>query len=138
VRRGLGRGRVLIGIGAVLAVLGVWLPWYTVGGEVLPAYSANGFDGAGVIVFFVAVLMLGVLALPYAARTGSSPLDRAAVYAALVLIGLIAIGVEVVTSLNEGRLSGPDRAPGLWLSGIGMLIAAWGTAELAAERPGPL
>ena len=27
--------------------------------------------------------------------------------------------MEIITSLNEGRLSGPDRAPGLWLSGVG-------------------
>ena len=86
-RRGLGRGRALIGIGAVVALIGVWFAWYTVGGEVLPAYSANGFDGAGVLVFFAAVGMLGVLALPYASRNGSSGLDRAAVYAALVLVG---------------------------------------------------
>jgi hypothetical protein len=35
-------------------------------------------------------------------------------------------------------LSGPDRAPGLWLAVIGMALATWGTAELAAERPSSL
>ena len=82
--------------------------------------------------------MLGVLALPYASRTGSSALDRPAVYAALVLAGLAGLGVELLTSFNEERLGWPDRAPGLWLAGIGMIVAAWGTAELAAEKPAPL
>jgi hypothetical protein len=138
VRRGLSRGRALIGIGAVLALVGVWLPWYTVGGEVLPSYSANGFDGVGVLVFFAAVGMLGLLTLPYASRHGTSGLDRAAVFGAVVLVGLVGLGIEVLTSFHEGRLSGPDRAPGLWLSAVGVLVALWGTAELAAESRAPL
>jgi hypothetical protein len=60
------------------------------------------------------------------------------VFAILVLVGLVGIGIEVLTSFNEGRLSGPDRAPGLWISGIGIAIAVWGTAELAVESPRPL
>jgi hypothetical protein len=128
---------VLIGIGAVVALIGVWLPWYTVGGEVLPPYSANGFDGGGVLVFFAAVGLLGLLALPYASRHGTSGLDRASVFGAVALVGLVGLGIEIVTSFNEGRLSGPDRAPGLWLSAAGVLLAVWGTAELAAESRGP-
>jgi hypothetical protein len=138
VRRGLGRGRALIGIGAVLGLIGVWLPWYTVGGEILPPYSANGFDGAGVLVFLASVGMLGVIALPYASRNRTSTLDRAAVFAVLVLIGLAGIGIELLTSFNEDRLGWPDDALGLWLSGIGMILAGWGAAELAAEKPPPL
>ena len=137
-RRGLGRGRVLIGIGAVLALIGAWLPWYTVGGVVLPAESGNGFDGAGVLTFLASVFLLGLLALPYASRNQSSSLDRAIVFAALVFVGIVGIAIEVVTSLGAERLSGPDRAPGLWLAIIGMALATWGTAELAAERPSSL
>jgi hypothetical protein len=29
----------------------------------------------------------------------------------------------------------PDRAPGMWLSGAGLLIVAWGVAEILTERP---
>ena len=140
-RRGLGRGRALIGIGALLALVGIWLPWYTVGGEVLPALTGSGFDGAGVLVFLAAVAMLGVLALPYASRTRSSAFDRAAVFAALVLVGVIGLAIEAWTQFTaqpESRLGGPLEAPGLWLSGIGLVLAAWGTAELAAEKPPPL
>jgi hypothetical protein len=151
VRRGLGRGRALIGIGAVTALVGVatsvltyalgvgtWLPWWSVGGDILPALHGRGFDGAGVLVFLASVGMLGVLTLPYASRHQSSALDRPAAYAALVLLGLIGIAIEVLTSFGEARLSGPDRAPGLWLAAVGMALATWGTAELAAEKPGPL
>jgi hypothetical protein len=141
VRRGLGRGRALTGVGAVLALVGVWLPWYTVGGEVLPALTANGFDGAGVLVFLAAVGMLGLLALPYTSRTHSSALDRPAVFAVLVLVGIIGLAIEAWTQLTaqpESRLGGPLDAPGLWLAALGIVLAAWGTAEAAAERPPPL
>jgi hypothetical protein len=81
-----------------------------------------------------------VLVLPYASRNESSSLDRAPVYAALVLVGLVGLGVEIWTQLTSqpaSRLGGPVEAPGLWLTGIGMIVAAWGTAELAAEKPPP-
>jgi hypothetical protein len=94
-----------------------------------------------VLVFLAAVAMLGVLALPYASPTRTSALDRAAAFAALVLAGLIGLAIEAWTQLSAqpaSRLGGPLDAPGLWLSGFGMIVAAWGTAELAAERPPPL
>ena len=43
-RRGLGRGRTLIGVGAVLAICSMPLPWLQVGGIVLSAETASGFD----------------------------------------------------------------------------------------------
>ena len=134
-RRGLGRGRLLIGLGAIVAIIGMPLPWYTVGGEVLPAVSGHGFDGAGVLVFVAAVGMLAVLALPYATRSRQSTLDRPAVFAALTLVGLAGLTLEIVTSWNEGWLGSPDRAPGMWLAGVGIILATWGAAELFAERP---
>lgn len=137
-RRGLGRGRLLIGLGALMAMVGMPLPWYTVGGEVLPAVSGHGFDGGGVLVFVAAAGMLALLALPYATRSRHSSLDRPAVFAALALLGLAGLALEIATSWNEGWLGPPDRAPGLWLAGAGMALAAWGTAELFAERPSAL
>ena len=83
-RRGLGRGRALIGIGAVLALVGVGASVFSyalgVGhgcpggrsGEILTALNGRGFDGAGVLVFLASVAMLGVLVLPYASRNESS------------------------------------------------------------------
>ena len=135
-RRGIGRGHLLIGIGAVLTLAGMPLAWFTVGGEVLPAVSGNGFDGAGVLTFVAAVGMLALIVLPYASRSGRSSLDRPASFAALLAVGLGGLAVEVIELLNAepSRLGWPDRAPGLWLAGLGMLIAAWGVAELFAER----
>jgi hypothetical protein len=134
VRRGLGRGRTLIGIGAIIAIIGVFLDWSTVGGEVLPPVTTTGFEGAGVLVFLASVAMLAVIVLPYASRTGHSSLDRYVTYLALLVIAAASLLVEVLGFWNAEQLGFPDRAPGLWLSGLGLILVLWGVAELFAER----
>jgi hypothetical protein len=126
------RGRVLVLIGSVLALIGMALPWVTVGGQVdgLPQITANGFDGAGILVFVAAILMLALLTLPYASKTGSSGLDRPVSYLALTVVGAAGLVVEVATLVSEGHLGFPDRAPGLWISAAGLAIAGWGVGEL--------
>ena len=133
-RRGLGRGRWLIAIGAVIAIIGMPLPWFTVGGEVLTAFSENGFQGAGVLVFLAAVGMLAVIVLPYTTKSGDVAIERPATYAGLLFLGLAGLLIEIAGAWNESRLGTPDRALGLWLATIGMLVAAWGVAELVAEQ----
>jgi hypothetical protein len=137
VRRGLGRGRLLIGAGAILALAGAPLAWYTIGGEVLPAIQGHGLDGAGILVFLAAVGLLAVLALPYASRSGLSSFDRGLVYLGLVALGVVGLLIAIVESPEGAALAQrlPDRAPGLWLSAVGLLLAGWGTAELLARRP---
>ncbi len=133
-RRGLGRGRVLIAIGAVIAIVSMPFPWFTVGGEILTAYSENGLQGAGVLVFLASVGLLAVIVLPYTSKSGRSSIERPATYLALLLVGLTGLAIEAIGALNESRLGMPDRALGLWLAGIGMIIATWGVAELYVER----
>jgi hypothetical protein len=135
----LGRGRALIAVGAVIAIIGMPLPWLTVGGIVLPAQTANGFEGTGVIMFLAAVAMLAVIVLPYATRTRRAALDRWVVYAALLIVGIGGLANQVVELVRtEGSRLTPLEAPGLWLAIVGMAIATWGLLELFAERdPAP-
>lgn len=138
-RRGLGRGRTLIAIGAILAMVAMPLPWLTVGGIVLPARSANGFEGGGMVMFLAAVAMLAVIVLPYATRTRRSAIDRSLVYLLLLVIGVGALASHVVELIRaEGNRLMPTEAPGLWLAVVGMAVATWGLLELFAERePAP-
>lgn len=136
-RRGLGRGRWLIAVGSVIAIVGMPLPWFTVGGEILTPFSENGFQGAGVLVFLAAVGMLALIVLPYTTKSGDVSIERPASFAALLLAGLAGLFIEMAGAWNESRLGTPDRALGLWLATIGMAIAAWGVAELFAERRYP-
>jgi hypothetical protein len=134
--RGLGRGRVLVGIGAIVTLVGVALPWVTVGdGLYLTTITNNGFSGAGILDFVSGICLLALLTLPYASKTGTSNLDRPMSYLVLAGIGVAGLIIEVVTYFGQGVLGFPDRAPGLWLAGIGLFITCWGVGELLGERP---
>ena len=126
---------MLIAIGAVLAIVGVPLAWLKVGGVVLSAETASGFEGAGVLVFLAAIGMLALILLPYTTRTGQVSLDRPTSYLALLAVGLVGLVLEALNVLStEGTRLLPTDIPGIWLAGIGMILATWGVAELFAER----
>jgi len=136
VRRGLGRGRTLIAIGAILAIISMPMAWLKVGGVVLSAQTASGFEGAGVVMFLASVAMLALIVLPYTTRTRRVAIDRPASYVVLLAIGVGALGVEIIKLFGtEGNSLAPMDAPGLWLAIAGMLLATWGVLELLAERP---
>jgi hypothetical protein len=88
VRRGLGRGRTLIAIGAILGIIAMPLPWLTVGGVVLSTQSANGFEGAGVLMFLACVGMLALIVLPYTTKSRRVEIDRPVVFLVVLLVGV--------------------------------------------------
>ena len=133
IARGLGRGRLLAGIGASVVLVGSLLPWYTVGGEALPAESGNAFEGAGIIVLVVAVLVLALILLPYAAGDQPVAIDRASSFLILVAVGIVGIALRAWQLYADGALGLPDRALGLWVAAVGLAICAWGVAEMYAE-----
>jgi hypothetical protein len=137
--RAMDRGRVLVLIGSVLALIGMALPWVTVGGQAdgLPQTSANGFDGAGILVFIGCVGLIALLVLPYASNSGTSGLDRPVSYialTALAVIGLIIEAVQIVVQFGV-QPAFPDKAPGLWLTAAGIFVVCWGVGEVLQERP---
>lgn len=138
-RRGLGRGRTLIAIGSVLAIVALPLAWRAAGGIVLPVSSEWGFGGPGLLLFFAAALMLLLIVLPYASRSPQLVLDRPISYGLLALmgvVGLVGTVIDLVGGEERYRLAPPD-APGLWLAGAATAVIIWGVLELMAEPPAP-
>ena len=136
-RRGLGRGRLLASVGALLALLSIALPWWRVGGTPgLPEVSGNGLSGAGIVVLLASVLILALVALPYAGGDRPQPLDRPASFVLATSLGVVGLAVSVLQIFDVGGLGLPDRGPGLWLAAVGMALAVWGTAEIVSERQG--
>jgi amino acid transporter len=136
VRRSIGRARFLVLLGALIALVGVALPWVTYGeGVVLTPIQGNGFDGAGILVFVACVLLLGLLTLPYASKTGNHSLDRPLSYLALAGVGVAGLLIQLAGFLGSGHIGFPDHAPGLWLAGGGLFVICWGVGELLGERP---
>jgi hypothetical protein len=137
VRRGLGRGRTLIAIGAVMGILSMPLSWQKAGGVVLPVSTDWGLSGAGVFMFLAAVLMLALIVLPYTTKTHEFVLDRPVVYLVLLLAGIGGLAVAVANLIGgDAQYSlTPLDAPGLWLAIAGMAVTTWGVLELFAEKP---
>jgi hypothetical protein len=136
-RRGLGRGRILLGIGATVALVSMPLDWFRVGGQALPVRTGNGLEGAGIVLFVAAVLILAVLVSPYASKYERSSFDRPLTYLLLVGIALVGFVLKLVQLWGSGlEALFPDRAPGLWVGIAGIVLVCWGIAEILAE-PAP-
>jgi hypothetical protein len=136
-RRGLGRGRLLASVGALLVLVSIPLTWWQVGGSPgIAERSGNGLSGAGIIIILAAVFLLALVVLPYAGRDRPQPLDRPIsfiVVAALAVVGLAAVVLQIYDGGGLGALGLPDRSPGLWLAVIGVAAMAWGTSEILSE-----
>ncbi|HET7676355.1 MAG TPA: hypothetical protein VFK38_00720 [Candidatus Limnocylindrales bacterium] len=133
-RRTLGRGRWLAGIGAVVALAGCLLPWGRTLGLGLPPETTGAFDGSGILVFLAAVAVLALVALPYAAGDQPIGIDRPISFALALALGAVGLVFRLVQLVQLEVVGLPDRSPGLWLAGAGLLVMAWGVAELFGER----
>jgi hypothetical protein len=134
-RRALGRGRVLVVIGALVTLVGMIPSWWSVPQTNRISLSGNGLEGAGIIIFLGVLTLVAVVVLPYATRDGDSAIDRPASY---VLLALMAVGAFLFRIFEISRFTNlglPADAPGVWLSGLGLLIVVWGVADLLTERP---
>jgi len=135
-RRVLGRGRALAAIGAIMTLVACVLPWYTTGGHPLglPPTSVNAFDGPGILVFIAAIAIVALILLPYAAGDQPLTVDRALSFAIVAGLGIVGLVLKVVLQLGYGEPTGmfPDRAPGLWLAGVGLAIVIWGVSVIAS------
>lgn len=136
-RRGLGRGRVLVGIGSVLAVVGAFLPWTYAGGEIgLPVITQNAFDGAGLLMFIAGLALLALLILPYATASGRSSIDRWVSF--VLLAGLMVVGtllqIAQLYAAHTLKLVPVTDVLGMWLGIVGTILVAWGAAEVLSEE----
>lgn len=139
-RRPLGRGRTLAALAGILIVVGCVLPWWQVGGtpDITPL-SGNGFAGAGILVFLVAIATLALVALPYAAGDRPTALDRWLTFAILVIAGWIGFAWHIVELAQVGALAFDQPAdilthgPGVWLAGLGLVVLSRAVFEMAAE-----
>jgi hypothetical protein len=134
-RRALGRGRLLVVLGALVALAGMIPSWWKLPRTNAASLSGNGLEGAGIIIFLAALALIAVVVLPYATRTGDSALDRPASF---VLLTLIAVGAFLFRIFEISRFTSlglPTEALGMWLSGLGLVVVAWGVADLLTEKP---
>ena len=135
-RRPLGAGRRLAGLAAIVIAAACFLPWWQTSSDLgLPPRAGNAFDGSGVLVFFVALAIIALLALPYAAGDVPVGLDRPLTFLILTVIGWLALAVRVV-DLALANLDAvlPQRAYGLWIAALGLILLSRAVYDIARER----
>jgi prolipoprotein diacylglyceryltransferase len=138
-RRTVPRTRLLAATGAVVALVGCVLPWWTVGGaDGLPVRSGNAFDSYGILVFIAAMATLALVTLPYASVRPVSA-DRWPSYAIIAAVGWIGLGARVLDLLFARAFSFATpadaiaRIPGVWIALIGLSMLARATFEMVRE-----
>lgn len=136
-------GRRLSAVGAILIVLGALPAWWTLGGGAggLPAITGNAFDSPGALGFFAALALLAILIAPDAVgeplRFDWWPVHLALSSLAALGFLLAAYGAAVTATGSDLSLStvfSPTRAPGLWITLVG--LGAWisGVAQIVDAR----
>ena len=133
-RRPLGTGRRLAGLAALVIIAACFLPWWQTSGELGIQLGGNAFDGAGVIVFFDALAVIALLALPYAAGDVPVGLDRPLSFLILAALGWVAWAIRLV-DLAAANLEAvyPQRAYGLWLAALGLIILSRAAYNIMRE-----
>ena len=134
-RRPLGSGRRLAGLASLLIVVACFLPWWQTSGELGLQLTGNAFEGSGVLVFFVALAIIALLALPYAAGDVPVGLDRPLSFLILTVVGWVALGVRIV-ALAAASLPAvfPQRAFGLWLAVLGLILLSRAVYDIRREQ----
>ena len=138
-RRPVRRSRLLAALGALAALAGCFLPWWTrYAPEGLPPLSGTAFEGMGIVVFAVAIATLALVTLPYASERPTRA-DRWPSYALLAAVGWLALGYRVVdlASLRAFSFNQPadivTAIPGLWLVIIGLAMLTRAAYEMRQE-----
>ena len=138
-RRPVGRSRVLAALGALVALAGCFLPWWSVGGDNgLPVLSGTGFEGLGILVFGASIATLALVTLPFASER-PVPADRWSSYAIIAGVAWLGFAYRIVElyTMRAFAFAEPadviTRIPGLWLAGIGLVILARATYEMLQE-----
>jgi hypothetical protein len=138
-RRPVGRSRRLVAIGALVALVGCFLPWFTRGGvDGLPPYTGTAFESMGILVFAAAIATLALVTLPYASERPVSA-DRWPSYALIAALGWFGFAYRILelAGIQAFSFAQPadivTRIPGLWLCAIGLAIMARATYEMLQE-----
>jgi hypothetical protein len=138
-RRTYPRSRLLAAAGAIVALVGCVLPWWTVGGaDGLPVRSGNAFASYGILVFAASIATLALVTLPYASLRPVS-VDRWPSYALIAAIGWVGLAARVVDLVlsRAFSFSAPSEAfthvPGLWVAVVGLAMLARAVFEMYRE-----
>jgi hypothetical protein len=125
----------LIVVGALAALVGLVPTWWIVQRTALPDLSGNGLQGPfGVAVFLSCLALLALVTMPFASRSGESSLDRPAAYVVLTVVAILGFGWRLYEISQFAGVPMPTSSPGIYITGLGLLVVAWGVGEILTDR----
>jgi hypothetical protein len=139
------RGHWLVAIGAIVIVGSTMLQWWQIGGGTgeLPRTTGMGIsDGRVFLMFLASMASLFLITLPFASEKPVA-IDHPLAYLALLVALLIGYLLRLVSlvglqlspfSWDTGLIWPPQRGPGFWLAGVGLVVFARGMFEVFEER----
>lgn len=128
------RFRWLILLGALAMIGSGFLPWWRSGGDSVsgvevPAEQGIGLEGAGLIIFGVAIVVLVVLDVGYMRGRWGFFLDSPWVYLGLGLVAAAALLYRAWELWSVGYLPLPQQSPGLALAAGGVALVLYGAGS---------
>lgn len=140
-RRPLGRARILAVVAALVLLVGCLLPWWTIGGlDQLPETTGNAFAGSGIVLFIVAMAIIALVSLPYAAGDRPVAVDRWISYLALAIAGWLGLAARALDLAAQGAFAFREpgdvitRSPGLIVVVLGLIVLSEAVFEMARDR----
>jgi hypothetical protein len=139
-RRPVGRARMLAVLAAAIVAVGSVLPWWTRGGlDSIPAISGNAFEGSGILVFIVAMAIVALVTLPYAAGDRPVAVDSWLSYLVLAIVAWLGLAARVADLALQGAFVVREpaelitRGPGLIVVIVGLVVFSESVFEMARD-----
>ncbi len=134
------RYRTPILLGCLAMIASGFLPWWHAGGEsvngvAIPPQTGIGLEGAGIVIFIVAIAALVVLDIGYIRGRWGFVLDTPWAYLLLGLVATAALGYRAWELWHVGFLPLPQESPGLALAAVGVALVLFGAGNGFGARP---
>ncbi|NIP29361.1 MAG: hypothetical protein GTN59_01970 [Candidatus Dadabacteria bacterium] len=117
----------IIGIGAIVGLIGTFLPWMSTSWDVMGitgGVSVSGFSGLGTLAFIAALASLIVIALPFfGTKLPKLPLTEGVLQ---MILGAVVAGIPIIRILQIGRFSFTGVSFGVFVTIAGGIVMIFG------------
>ena len=108
----------LTGLGGVVLLVSLFLPWYSLAGD-----AATGWEAFSVVDVLLAIAALGAIGLPIIAATQRAPAVPQSWSSSLIWVLLVAVVLAIVRLINPPA-DDVSRDAGVWIAAITTLVLA--------------
>ena len=130
----LSQGLKIAGAAAIVLLIALFLPWYTIDGGFVSAdlslFNASGF--LAFLVLLAVIAVLGIVAATAAGSLPSLPVAPAVIVAGAAILALLIVVIRVLVVPDAGT-GAFDRGIGLWIGLIAAIAMTVGGVMAMSE-----